>query len=264
MEAAAAAAAASAGFPLDFRGGSDAAVPVLTSTPLKARAPDDAPLDLSTSSSRAAAATASSTAEPALLRGGGGGPARDDASRHAASSQEDARSEPRSETNDDFSIDLSVAGDTSSNPASPGGTAAASSSSSSAAAAAKGPAPSTAAAGGTPAAAAGFVPNKRYRTQMSSIQIRVMKSVFADYRTPTMTECEVLGREISLPRRVVQVSHRVTLFCNNKHRRNFVCNDGDLSPPLLKVVVSDCHHQFFLMLWAIESYFSCYRKRSVA
>jgi len=108
------------------------------------------------------------------------------------------------------------------------------------------------------------VPNKRYRTQMSSIQIRVMKSVFADYRTPTMTECEVLGREISLPRRVVQVSHRVTLFCNNKYRRNFVCDDGDLSPPLLKVVVSDCHHQFFLILWAIESYFSCYQKRSVA
>ncbi|XP_014680850.1 PREDICTED: zinc finger homeobox protein 4-like, partial [Priapulus caudatus] len=46
---------------------------------------------------------------------------------------------------------------------------------------------------------------KRYRTQMSSLQIKVMKCLFADYKTPTMTECEMLGKEIGLPRRVVQV-----------------------------------------------------------
>lgn len=187
MEAAAAAVATS-GFPIDFRG-SEAAPPstLMTSTPLKIK-PEDAPLDLSTSSSCRAA----SSAIEQTVRG----VARDDvgtASRHA-SSQEDARSESRSETNDDFSIDLSCTGDGNSNPASPGGPTGS-------ATQAKPPPPS-----GTPVtSAAGFVPNKRYRTQMSSVQIRVMKTIFADYRTPTMSECEILGREISLPRRVVQV-----------------------------------------------------------
>jgi len=47
--------------------------------------------------------------------------------------------------------------------------------------------------------------NKRFRTQMSAVQVRVMKSLFSDYKTPTMAECEALGREIGLPKRVVQV-----------------------------------------------------------
>lgn len=47
--------------------------------------------------------------------------------------------------------------------------------------------------------------NKRFRTQMSSVQVKIMKSLFNDYRTPTMAECEMLGREIGLPKRVVQV-----------------------------------------------------------
>lgn len=46
---------------------------------------------------------------------------------------------------------------------------------------------------------------KRYRTQMTNLQVRVMKTLFTDYKTPTMAECEMLGREISLPKRVVQV-----------------------------------------------------------
>jgi len=58
-----------------------------------------------------------------------------------------------------------------------------------------------------------------------------------------------------------------------KHRRILVCDDGDLSPPLLKVVVtvtttfSKWNLQFFkqfLILWAREWYFSCHQKRSVA
>lgn len=48
-------------------------------------------------------------------------------------------------------------------------------------------------------------PGKRYRTQMSSVQVKIMKSLFTDYKTPTMAECESLGREIGLPKRVVQV-----------------------------------------------------------
>lgn len=47
--------------------------------------------------------------------------------------------------------------------------------------------------------------SKRYRTQMTSLQVRIMKNIFVDYKTPTMAECEMLGREIGLPKRVVQV-----------------------------------------------------------
>lgn len=47
--------------------------------------------------------------------------------------------------------------------------------------------------------------NKRFRTQMSNIQIKMMKSVFELYKTPTMNECASLGHEIGLQKRVVQV-----------------------------------------------------------
>ncbi|XP_013794189.2 zinc finger homeobox protein 4-like isoform X1 [Limulus polyphemus] len=46
---------------------------------------------------------------------------------------------------------------------------------------------------------------KRFRTQMTTLQLKVMKSVFLDYKTPSMAECEILGHEIGLPKRVVQV-----------------------------------------------------------
>uniref|UniRef100_A0ACB8EBG7 Zinc finger homeobox protein 3 n=2 Tax=Sphaerodactylus townsendi TaxID=933632 RepID=A0ACB8EBG7_9SAUR len=46
---------------------------------------------------------------------------------------------------------------------------------------------------------------KRFRTQMTNLQLKVLKSCFSDYRTPTMLECEVLGNDIGLPKRVVQV-----------------------------------------------------------
>lgn len=47
--------------------------------------------------------------------------------------------------------------------------------------------------------------NKRYRTQMTSLQVRIMKNIFIDYKTPTMAECEMLGGVIGLQKRVVQV-----------------------------------------------------------
>ncbi|KAI0984903.1 hypothetical protein GJ496_003821 [Pomphorhynchus laevis] len=46
---------------------------------------------------------------------------------------------------------------------------------------------------------------RRFRTQMSPLQVRIMKAIFIDYKTPTMPECELLGREIGLQKRVVQV-----------------------------------------------------------
>ncbi|XP_692222.4 zinc finger homeobox protein 3 [Danio rerio] len=46
---------------------------------------------------------------------------------------------------------------------------------------------------------------KRYRTQMSNLQVKVLKACFSDYKTPTMLECEALGNDIGLAKRVVQV-----------------------------------------------------------
>ncbi|KAH9511103.1 hypothetical protein DERF_009574 [Dermatophagoides farinae] len=47
--------------------------------------------------------------------------------------------------------------------------------------------------------------SKRFRTQMTTTMVKVMKSIFADYKTPTMLECQTLGRELGLSKRVVQV-----------------------------------------------------------
>ena len=38
-----------------------------------------------------------------------------------------------------------------------------------------------------------------------------MKNIFADYKTPTMAECEMLGKEIGLPKRVIQVMQSMVL-----------------------------------------------------
>lgn len=54
----------------------------------------------------------------------------------------------------------------------------------------------------SPAAGSG---NKRYRTHLTPLQVFVMKSLFLDYKTPSMSECDILGREIGLHKRVVQV-----------------------------------------------------------
>nr|XP_055029602.1 zinc finger homeobox protein 3 isoform X1 [Misgurnus anguillicaudatus] len=46
---------------------------------------------------------------------------------------------------------------------------------------------------------------KRHRTQMTNLQVKVLKACFSDYKTPTMLECEALGNDIGLAKRVVQV-----------------------------------------------------------
>ncbi|KAM4708778.1 zinc finger homeobox protein 2 [Discoglossus pictus] len=46
---------------------------------------------------------------------------------------------------------------------------------------------------------------RRYRTQMSSLQLRILKACYTEYRTPSMQECDSLGGEIGLQKRVVQV-----------------------------------------------------------
>jgi len=47
--------------------------------------------------------------------------------------------------------------------------------------------------------------NKRFRTHMSNVQVKMMKSIFENYKTPTMPECLGLGNDIGLQKRVVQV-----------------------------------------------------------
>uniref|UniRef100_A0A8C4N8C6 Zinc finger homeobox 3b n=1 Tax=Eptatretus burgeri TaxID=7764 RepID=A0A8C4N8C6_EPTBU len=46
---------------------------------------------------------------------------------------------------------------------------------------------------------------KRFRTQMSNLQSKLLKICFSDYCTPTLHECKLLGNEIGLPKGVVQV-----------------------------------------------------------
>ncbi|CAB3375879.1 Hypothetical predicted protein [Cloeon dipterum] len=80
-------------------------------------------------------------------------------------------------------------------------------------------------------------PNKRFRTQMSSLQVKVMKSLFSDYKTPTMAECEMLGREIGLQKRVVQVWFQNARAKEKKHKLSLQ-NAGlavDRPPP------DECH-----------------------
>ena len=54
--------------------------------------------------------------------------------------------------------------------------------------------------------------NKRFRTHMSNVQVKMMKNIFENYKTPTMPECLGLGNDIGLQKRVVQVWFQV---CTN-------------------------------------------------
>ena len=51
----------------------------------------------------------------------------------------------------------------------------------------------------------GFDIKKRYRTQMSTVQVKLMKHVFELHKTPTMGECLAFAQGIGLQKRVVQV-----------------------------------------------------------
>lgn len=46
---------------------------------------------------------------------------------------------------------------------------------------------------------------RRHRTQMANQQVRMLRLLFDDVKTPTMADCELVGRRIGLPKRVVQV-----------------------------------------------------------
>merc|ERR1719284_2236665 len=57
----------------------------------------------------------------------------------------------------------------------------------------------------TPNGGAKETGNKRFRTHMSNVQVKMMKNIFENYKTPTMPECLGLGNDIGLQKRVVQV-----------------------------------------------------------
>lgn len=57
----------------------------------------------------------------------------------------------------------------------------------------------------SPASSTQSQQKKRFRTQMSHRQVNILKVLFGDYKTPSMIDCENIGREIGLPKRVVQV-----------------------------------------------------------
>ncbi|RWS28920.1 hypothetical protein B4U80_01052 [Leptotrombidium deliense] len=82
--------------------------------------------------------------------------------------------------------------------------------------------------------------NKRYRTQMTTVQLKVMKSIFADYKTPSMAECELLGREVGLPKRVVQVWFQNARAKEKKAKLAFVKTFGQEMPDNLPKAPEEC------------------------
>ncbi|KJH42559.1 homeobox domain protein, partial [Dictyocaulus viviparus] len=75
--------------------------------------------------------------------------------------------------------------------------------------------------------------NKRYRTHLTPTQVHVMKSVFGDYKTPSMTECEALGREIGLHKRVVQVWFQNARAKERKTRTTSSLGDEEMNRPTM-------------------------------
>ena len=73
--------------------------------------------------------------------------------------------------------------------------------------------------------------NKRFRTQMSSTQIKMMKSVFHWYKTPTMDQCTQLGLEIDLPKRVIQVWFQNARAKDKKAKLQAGCDSLSDPPP---------------------------------
>lgn len=72
--------------------------------------------------------------------------------------------------------------------------------------------------------------NKRYRTNLTNLQIHTMKRIFNDYKTPTMAECELLGNAIGLQKRVVQVWFQNARAKEKKGRQSGSCGSNTSEP----------------------------------
>ena len=79
--------------------------------------------------------------------------------------------------------------------------------------------------------------SKRFRTQMSSLQVKMMKSVFQWYKTPTMAECTTLGLEIGLAKRVIQVWFQ---NARAKDKKAKLQTSGGLSEPMDPPPPNEC------------------------
>lgn len=76
--------------------------------------------------------------------------------------------------------------------------------------------------------------NKRFRTHMSNVQVKLMKNIFENYKTPTMPECLGLGNDIGLQKRVVQVWFQNARAKEKKARlylQQVTGQDPELPPP---------------------------------
>lgn len=55
--------------------------------------------------------------------------------------------------------------------------------------------------------------NKRHRTHVNRVQKSILRKIFEDVKSPSMIDCENIGHEIGLFKRVVQVSRKIS--CEN-------------------------------------------------
>lgn len=73
---------------------------------------------------------------------------------------------------------------------------------------------------------------KRYRTNLTNMQIHVMKNMFKEYKTPTMAECEVLGSFIGLQKRVVQVWFQNARAKEKKNKLSYASSQATENDPI--------------------------------
>ena len=69
-------------------------------------------------------------------------------------------------------------------------------------------------------------PKKRCRTQMTPVQVRLMKHLFHVHKTPSMAECLALSQLIGLPKRVIQVWFQNARSKDKKARLSFMETQG--------------------------------------
>lgn len=85
---------------------------------------------------------------------------------------------------------------------------------------------------------------KRHRTTLNMKQLHSLRSLFTACKTPNMLECELVGREIGLPRRVIQVGCLpiVNLFCCGKKSRYLL----NTSTPNLDQLTHDTYYLTYI------------------